>query len=157
MVKGVKGKADVTRFQLAPGSLPKARPHSAESLSGTALLCIQTQLPSSAEAGFGRISITGLQRLLWISCFLKLGHLLCQLTWLGIGSKQNTCRLVPFCPADSPTCLDSCVLWIPKAAQTHYHIYWFFLPPQTISVELKYAVVLWVRDGRNDSIVLGVA
>lgn len=143
-------EADVDGLRFTPRKpFPKLH-HTADSLSAIALLCIQAQLPSSVEAGSGRISSTGLQRLLWISCFLKLCHLLGQLTWLGLGSKENTCRPVLFCRVDSPACLDSCMLWIPRTAQSHYHIFWFFLPPQTLSVELKHAVVLWVRDERHD-------
>lgn len=98
----------LTGISSLPGSLPKALPHLAVPLSAMTLLCIQAQLPSSAEAGFGRISITGLQRLLWISCFLKLGRLLCQLTWLGRGPSRTHAGL----------CLLSC--WQPNVLRFLY-------------------------------------
>lgn len=144
-----------------PQSLHQALPHSTVLISAMPLMCIQAESPSSAEARFGSLSITGRQGLFWISGFHKPGPSPLPAYLARIGSKQNTRVPEPFYLVDSPTCLDSCMLWIPRTAQwtegwshtTTFPVFLFFPCSTDYSDELKHAAVLCVRGERHDSIV----
>lgn len=132
-------------------------------LSTAPLICIHAGSPSSAEAGFGSVSITGLQSLLWISCFHKLGPSPLPAYLARIGSKQNMSARVLL------PCWQLCVLRFLYALDSkNSPVNWRLIPGVCVcvfvcsastgyNVDWKHAAVLWVRDERHGSTVSGVA